>query len=120
MPDLSHSVGEWNSQLAQLFKCITYNSTIFCDYIMLNLVENFCAQSRRRTLKNIFVHLDNACLHNSRQSCEYLEGFRARKIPHPAYSPDLDLSYFFLFGYLKIKLATTVIRSREKLISIIW
>jgi hypothetical protein len=85
-----------------------------------DLVENFCAQNRRRILKGIFVLLDDGHPHNSRQSHECLEGFRARGIPHPAYSPDPIPSEFFLFRHLKTKLAGLMIQSREELISKIW
>jgi hypothetical protein len=81
-----------------------------------DLVKNFYAQSGRRILKDIFVHLDNARLHNSRQSCECFEGFRAYRIPHPVYSPGLVPNDFFLFGYLKTKLAGLVIQNKEELI----
>jgi hypothetical protein len=67
----------------------------------------------------IIVHLDNARPSNSRQSCECLEGFRVRRVPHPLYSPNVTQNYFFLFGHLKIKLAGLVIQSKEELISMI-
>jgi hypothetical protein len=43
-----------------------------------------------------------------------------RRVPHPAYSPDLTPNDFFLFRYLKTKLAGLVIRGREELISMTW
>jgi hypothetical protein len=84
-----------------------------------DLVENLYAHNRKKILKGIFVYLDNASPHNSRQSCECLEGFPAYRIPYPAYSLDLAPNDFFLFGYLKTKVAGLVIRSREELISTI-
>jgi hypothetical protein len=84
-----------------------------------DLVENFCAHNWVAILKDIFVHLNNACPHNSRQSSEFSERFRAHKVPHHAYSSDPVSSDFFLSGYLKTKLAGLVIRSREELISTI-
>jgi hypothetical protein len=65
------------------------------------------------------VPLDNARPHNSRKSTECLEQFRARRIAHPDYSPDLALSNFF-FGYVKSKLPGLAIGSREDLIYEIW
>jgi hypothetical protein len=91
---------------------------ILLDCIMFDLVTNFCGHGRRKTLKSIFVHLDNVHPHNSKQSYECLEGFHVRRVPYLAYSPDLVPSDFF-FGYLKTKLAGLVIRSREELISTI-
>jgi hypothetical protein len=40
-------------------------------------------------------------------------------VPHPAYSPDLAPSDFFLFGYLKSKLQGIVVRSRPEFFSAI-
>jgi hypothetical protein len=81
-----------------------------------DLIENFCAQNRRKTLRSIFVHFGTACPHNSRRSCECIERFRARRVPHPAYSSEMALNDFFFFGHLKIKLAGPAIQSREELI----
>jgi hypothetical protein len=70
-------------------------------------------------LKGILVHLNNPDPHNSRQSCKYLEGFHARRVPHPTYNPDRAPSDFFLFGHLKTKLVGLVIPGRKALISTI-
>jgi hypothetical protein len=62
------------------------------------------------------MHLDNARPHNSRKSNEYLTEFRARIVPHPAYSPDFAPSAFFFFGTVKAELQNYEIHSREDLI----
>jgi hypothetical protein len=59
------------------------------------------------------IHYDNASPHNSRQSQECLEAQRVTRLQHPADSPDLALSDFFRFGYLKKKLIDFDCRSRE-------
>jgi hypothetical protein len=87
----------------------------FCNSIEPDLVESICAHSRRKALKYIMMHLDNAHPHNSRKSTGRLEQFCARRVSRPAYSQDLTPNYFF-FGYVKSKLPTHVIRSREDLI----
>jgi transposase len=81
-----------------------------------DLFENICTHNRKKILKNIMVHLDDARPHNSRKSTEYLEQFGARRVPHPAYSPYLAPNDFFLFGHMKSKLPGLAIRSREDLI----
>jgi hypothetical protein len=72
-----------------MVKGITYNSAFFCDCVVSDLVENFCADRHKNTLKGIVVHLDNAHPHNSKQSCQSLEGFHAHRIPDLAYSQAL-------------------------------
>jgi hypothetical protein len=83
---------------------------------MPDLVENFCAQSRRKTLTDMFVYLDKTRPHNLRQFRECTEGFRVYRVPHPAYSPDLGSTNFFVFGHLKAKLTGLAVQSGEKLI----
>jgi hypothetical protein len=85
-------------------KGTTYNSTFFCQSVLPGLIRKLGEHSRRRTLKGLFVHLDNARPHNSRESSQCLKDFHPTRMPHPAYSPDLAPSDFFLFGYLKAKL----------------
>jgi hypothetical protein len=97
-------------------KGITYNSTFFYDVVRPDLLENVCAHSRRMTLKVILVHLDNTSPHNSKKSNECLTEFRARRVPHPVYSPDPASSYFFLFETVKIELQNYEIHSRQDLI----
>jgi hypothetical protein len=87
-------------------KATTYNTTFFWNVVIPDLLEIICAESRRRMLKGVIMHLDNASPDNSRKSHEYLTEFRARRVPHPAYSPDLAPSDFFLFGKVKAELKT--------------
>ena len=61
----------------------------------------------------LFLHLDNARVHNSRESTGYLHELPFIKLPHPPYSPDIAPCDFFLFGYLKRKLATDAVHSSD-------
>jgi hypothetical protein len=97
-------------------KWITYNTTFFYDVVFPDLLDNMCAGGRRRTLKGVIMHLDNACPRNSRKSNECLTEFRARRVSHPAYSPYSAPSYFFLFGTVKRELRNYEIHRREDLI----
>jgi hypothetical protein len=56
--------------------------------------------------------------HNSKKSDECLEQFGARRVPHPAYNPDLTPSDFF-FGIPKTELQNYEIHNRDDLISAI-
>jgi ABC-type multidrug transport system permease subunit len=95
------SVNGINS-LLNVPQSIAYNSTFFYDSVVSDLIESICAYSRRQTLKCIMLYLDDARPHNSRQSTECLEQFRACIVPHPDYSPGLEPSNFFflLFFFL--------------------
>jgi hypothetical protein len=74
-----------------------YNNTFFYDVVVPDLLENLRAHSRRRTLKGVFVHLDNASPHNSQKSNECLTKFLPHRMPHPAESPDLAQNDFIFF-----------------------
>ena len=50
------------------------------------------------------LHADNAKAHNSKSAKNFLERNHIRRAPHPAYSPDVAPSDFFLFGFVKTKL----------------
>jgi hypothetical protein len=107
------------NSLLDVLKNIAYNSIFFYGSVVSDLIESICAYSWRKTLKCIMLHLDDARPHNSRQSTECLEQFRARIVPYPDYSPDLEPSnflFFFFFGSVKSKLPGLAIRSRDYLI----
>jgi hypothetical protein len=46
---------------------------------------------------------------------ERIRASKAERLPHPAYSPDLAPSDFFLFEYLKDKLTETNYETQEQL-----
>jgi hypothetical protein len=52
----------------------------------------------------LWVHSDNARPHTAKMSRDYIGLNRMTQAPHPPYSPDLALSDFFVFGYVKGKL----------------
>jgi transposase len=105
--------------LTDVPKGSTYNSAFLCDIVIPELVQNICSSSRRKSLKGMYIHLDNARPHNSRRATECLSRTKAKRVPHPAYSPDLAPSDFFLFGFLKTKLQEYDIPDRETLKSAI-
>jgi hypothetical protein len=77
-----------------------YNTTFFVESVVPDSVEDVCQESRRKTLRGIMVHLDNAQPHNSRKSEAAFTATKASRILASASSPDLSPSDFF-FGMLK-------------------
>jgi hypothetical protein len=61
------------------------------------------------------IHFANANPHNSRRSRERPGSYRATRLQHPAYSPDLAPGHFLLFVCLKEKLIDFDCRSWEDL-----
>jgi transposase len=100
-------------------KGINYNTTFFVESVVRDLVEHGCQESRWKMLRGIIVHLDNARPHNSRKSEAVRAATKARRIPAPAYSPNLSPSDFFLFEILKERISGTSYSSPDELISAI-
>jgi hypothetical protein len=94
-------------------KAITYNSAFLCDIVVTDLVRDICSHSRRKSLKGIYIHLDNARPQNSKPAAECLSRTKANRVPHPAHSPDFAPSDFFLFGFVKTRLQEYDIPGQE-------
>jgi hypothetical protein len=94
-----------------------YNTTFFVESLVPDLVEDVCQESRRKKLRGIMAHLDNARPDNTRRIEAALTATKARRIPAPAYSLDLSPSDFFLPGILKERMSGTSYSSSYELIS---
>ena len=66
-------------------------------------------------VKKIWLHLDNSRVHNSKVTLAITEKYGFKRAPHPAYSPDMSPSDFFLFGYIKEKLKGCSLKSLDDL-----
>jgi hypothetical protein len=95
-----------------------YNTTFFVQSVVPDLVEHVRQESRWQTFRGLMVHLANARSPNSRKSETALRATKVRRIPAPAYSPDLTPSDFFLFGMLKERMSGTSYSSPYELISV--
>jgi hypothetical protein len=51
--------------------------------------------------RKLLVHADNASPYTAKLSTQYYNENRMKSAPHPLCSPDLALSDFYLFGYVK-------------------
>jgi hypothetical protein len=108
------SVNETNS-LVYVPKGESDNSAFFCNVVAQSLVESICSQSRRRSLKDLYVHLDNARPHSSRQPNDCLQAIKAPWMAQPACSPDAAPSHFFPFGLPKQQIQGFHFSDRETL-----
>jgi hypothetical protein len=96
-----------------------YNTTFFVESVAPDLVEYVFQESRRKALRGIMVHLDNARPHITRKSEAALTGTKARRITVPASSPYISQSDFSLSGILKERMSGTSYSSPDELISAI-
>jgi hypothetical protein len=111
----------WRSRgiksLVSVPKSMKCNTIFFVESGIMDLVGHVCQESRRKTLRGITIHLDNAGPRNSRKSEAALTATRAPRISVPACSPNLSPSDFFLFGMLKERTLGTSYISPDELIS---
>jgi hypothetical protein len=105
--------------LVDVPKGTTYNIAFLCDIVVPSVVADITSRGRRKTHKGFMTHRDSAPAHNSRLCQACIEATRAVRLPHPAYSPALAQSDFFLFGSIKEKLTEHVCTTREEPLSAI-
>jgi hypothetical protein len=65
--------------------------------------------------RKLLVHADNARPHTAKLSTQCFNENRTKSAPHPTYSPDLALSDFYLFGYVKRYLAALSFEDADQL-----
>ena len=75
-----------------------------------------CPKRWLRGIDSILQH-DNARQHTSRQTQDALAQLKLPALPHPAYSPDLALSDYFLFLQLKKHLKGNHYDSDEEVVA---
>ena len=82
---------------------------------MLDQLRNAIREKRRGKLtKGVLLQQDNARVHTCKVVMDALERNGYELIPHPAYSPDLAPSDFFLFASLKKDIRGRHFRSDEE------
>jgi len=76
------------------------------------LTERIVQDRPKSGTNGMFIHMDNARPH---LIPDKLHQVGLKRIPHPAYSPDLSPSDFFIFGYMKHQLQGHSFGTREEL-----
>ena len=92
-----------------------YNSSYFIEHILTKLYEKKEIIWPKNAHRNIWLHLDNCRVHNSKVTMSKTEEYGFKRAPHPEYSPDIAPSDFFLFGYVKEKLKNHAFDTLEDL-----
>jgi hypothetical protein len=92
--------------------------TINTDYIMDQLDRlRTAVLSKRRIMRQMpFILWDNARPHASARTCAKVEELGFRLLSHPAYSPDLAIADFHLFGPLKMPMRGKTFTTRQEVI----
>jgi hypothetical protein len=77
------------------------DAEFFCASVLPDIERNLCDGKHRKTVRGVYLHLGNAPVHNAKRSRQENARTKASRVVHPAYSPDIAPSDFFLFGHLK-------------------
>ena len=89
-----------------------------CNANLLDQLRTAIREKRRGKLsKGVLLQQDNARVHTCKVAMDAVEGNGYELIPHPAYSPDLAPSDFFLFPNLKKDIRGLHFRSDEEVVT---
>ena len=91
------------------------NSDAFINNILIPITESKDFDKAKNQKQSFTLHMDNSRVHRSTEVKLFNKENGLKNAPHPAYSPDLAPSDFFLFGYLKHKMIGKEFSSVEEL-----
>ena len=95
----------WNKTGIQVLDALDegmrMNSSYFIQNVLIPLTETKLFNDAKKQKKKYVLHMDNARVHRSKETMEFLQSHHISIAPHPVYSPDLAGSDFFLFGAMK-------------------
>ena len=113
----SHSIGDAKGVIMLDF--LPKRSTITGVYyanLLDQLRTTICEKHRGKLSKGVLLQQDNAKVHTCKVAMAVVEENWYELIPHPAYSPDLAPSDFFLFLDLKKDICGCHFRSDEEVV----
>jgi hypothetical protein len=96
-----------------------FNTQYFMEHIMPPLVQTVFPHGRTRYTPRLNVHHDNCSVHFSKVTEDFFIENQLLHFSHPPYSPDLALSDFWLFGYIKTGLAGRDFADPEELLELL-
>lgn len=109
----------WDSQGVLFVDFLTERRTINADYYLTLLrdkVKQAIRNKRKRRQSSVCLLQDNARPHTAAKTIETINKLQWDLLPHPAYSPDLAPSDFYLFRPLKEFLAGKRFQSNNDVI----
>ena len=112
----------WDAQGVIMFDFLAKKSTITVAYYanLLDQLRTVILEKRRGKLsKGILLQQDNARVHTCKIAIDAVERNGYELIPHPAYSPDLAPSDYFLFPNFKKDIRGHHFRSNEEVVVVV-
>jgi histone-lysine N-methyltransferase SETMAR len=96
-------------------KGFKFNASYYVTQI-LDLLSRWRRTQVGRTNRKLIVHADNARPHTAETTWQFMEQNLMQRAPHPAYSPDLAPSDYYLFGYVKQLLSVCQFADQDSLL----
>jgi histone-lysine N-methyltransferase SETMAR len=93
-----------------------FDAGYFCENILQEINQDRPAATAEDGRRNIVFHFGNATPHTADETLGFLKSHRMKRAPHPAFSPDLAPSDFYLFGKIKTALMGAAFRSEQSLL----
>ena len=93
----------WNPDGFLIIDLLPDDLRFTSEYFINNILEKIYEATtplREKEHRKITLHFDNARPHTARKVVEYMNLHNMKRAPHPAYSPDVAASDFYLFGYI--------------------
>jgi histone-lysine N-methyltransferase SETMAR len=90
----------WNPPEFHLLDALPKGNTFNAEYYRVNLLTELLPLHPQVDERKPVIHADNARTHIARKFRAFCEENLLRLAAHPAYSPDLAPSDFFLFGHI--------------------
>jgi histone-lysine N-methyltransferase SETMAR len=94
----------WNAGGFHLVNVLPKGFKFNANYYVTQILDPLSKWRRTqvgRTNRQLIVHADNTRPHTAKMTSQFMEQNSMQRAPHPAYSPDLAPSDFYLFGYVK-------------------
>jgi hypothetical protein len=116
----AHGDGFWNLRGLYILNCLSegdrFNAASFVEQI-LSKFELLPDGQFAKSQKKIFtIDTDNCPIDRSQETIKTIRSMNIQIAPHPPYSPDLELSDFFLFDHLKERMIGLEFESPEDLL----
>lgn len=91
------------------------DSNYFITNILHKIEESDLMIKSKKWKRRLYIHYDNAPSHSSRIVKDYVIHSKLKILDHPAYSPDLSICDFGIFGTLKNSLVGNEFESEDEL-----
>ncbi len=88
----------------------------YINHVLPKIFENFKKIIKRKMVRHLILHHDNAVPHKTNIVNEYLSENKVKILFHPSYSSDLAPCNFFLFSKIKKELGKRSFSSIENLV----